>query len=203
MALKILNLNIWCSNSIVLKELINEAKKLKFTDKKLVKFTGIKQPEHMKVLIQVYANFLNEYYNTDIKFTLNIKKVKIDGSFGHIDLIDVTKGKMKMYLQNMTLLPNMSHEFTHFVQIINGNLGFTDDNLYILWKGEKHISVEEYKNLTTNEYNIYKELPWEKQAIVAKKTLPKLFLKSKYMDVLRSYDNPTINYIMDNDGLMY
>jgi len=163
------------------------------------KFTGKLKP-HEKILHNAYVDFLQDYYKVNLKIEISFRKPNKKLYFGFIDLIGLSNGKYKIVVEHILygILGKIGHEFTHCVQYKNGDLGFTEDELSVTWKGKPFITAKELGKIT--DFNEYKKLPWEAEAYKAQDKLADLFLKSSFFKDIQG-TNATIDFLFDNEAI--
>lgn len=153
-----------------------------------------------KKLYEAFLEFLQDYYKTNINVEILFRKPNTKKFFGWIDLIGLSNKKYKIIVEHQLsgVLGKIGHEFTHIKQFLDGNLGYSIDEVHILWKKKEYITVKEYNNI--NDFATYSKLPWEAEAYKMQDKLPGLFLKSKQFKDIQGTDS-TIDYLMDNNSL--
>jgi hypothetical protein len=153
-----------------------------------------------KLFFESAINFLNTKYNTSYNITLSIKKRALKGKshvFGHINLLDKNN---KIVIEDSgtdMMIIYLIHEYIHIKQRNTNAIGISTDKKYITWNRKNYISVVEYNSLSTDDYDKYKELPWEKEAITASEILHNEYFKSSNFKELKGKD-PTIDFIIGN-----
>lgn len=168
--------------------------KLKYILNEISKITGNKS-----VLNPLYLDFVkfctNKLSITD-DIVVNFKKMNKRHYDGYVS----NKNSNIIYIDSSsgikTQLDKIAHELTHIEQFRNKNLII--DNDYIKFNGKRFISVTDYNNL--RDYDEYKKLPWESEAITNGSRFVKDYLNSKYYDEIMD-TNPSLKYIKDNDLL--
>lgn len=150
-------------------------------------------------LIGAYIKFLQDYFKISQQVNIILKKPDSKAMFGFIDLISMSNGKYDIVIkyQFTTMLGHIAHEFTHVKQFIKGELYYSDDLIYILWKNEKFISVKEMSKMM-KDFSKYKELPWEKEAYKNQDDLPNKFKQSKHFKDLYIGADSTLTFVLDN-----
>jgi hypothetical protein len=130
-----------------------------------------------KIVYQDFIDFLNEYFNTNIKVKLKFKNLK-SNEIGYVNYNDtsIILSKNSGVEYNLGVL---SHEFTHLKQIEKKELSLKDDFLY--FKNKPIISKKEYENI--NNFKDQQNLPFEKEAYKNQKELTKKYNKSRLKGV--------------------
>ena len=162
------------------------------------KLIGKLQPYESK-LINAYLEFLQNHFNIKKEIDIILKKPDSKSMFGYIDLIAMSSGKYQIIIKYQfgTMLGHIAHEFTHISQYIRGDLDYTTDRTYIIWKNEPFITIKDLEK-STKDLVKYKELPWEKEAYKNQEILPDKFKKSKYFKELYDNADPTLIFVLDN-----
>jgi len=166
--------------------------------------SSTKLKPYERLLYKTYMEFLQKEFNTNIDISVSFRKMNVKNTkFGYIDIVGIANKKYKIVVENniFRVLNSLAHEFTHIVQVMDKrlNYGFDKDKIkYVTWKNKNFISVDEYSKFTSDDWNIYKNLPWEKEAIANQKSYPKLFKKSELYAKLKGKDK-NLDYFMDND----
>jgi transposase len=139
-----------------------------------------------KIVYQDFIDFLNEYFNTNIKVKLKFKNLKSNEA-GYVNFNDtsIILSKNSGVEYNLGVL---SHEFTHLKQIAKKELSLKDDFLY--FKNKPIISKKEYENI--NNFKDQQNLPFEKEAYKNQKELTKKYNKSRLKGV-----DPIIDLMWD------
>lgn len=150
-------------------------------------------------LVSNFVDFLKDYFNISKDVEINLKPPTAKAMFGYIDLVSMRDGKFKITVQNssMRVLNHIAHEYTHVAQFLRGDLDYTDDMKHILWKREEFITVKNLQK-TMKSFKDYQMLPWEMEAYSNQDKLPTLYKKSEYFDKLKSTDDPTLKFVLDN-----
>ena len=139
-----------------------------------------------------------------IKVTLRPLK-RMGPKIGDVRYEDLERGRAEIrFLSKGSLLMScgyIAHEMTHVKQYVRGDLrvSITRDGPVFLWQGKPYMSAKDYAAITN--YAEYAKLPWEAEAIRVQKTLPRQWLSSA-VPSLRGQD-PTLDYLIDNDLLLY
>jgi len=154
-----------------------------------------------KLLFNAYIDFLQDYYKTNINVEISFRKPNTKKFFGWIDLIGLQNKKYKIIVEHTLtgVLGKIGHEFTHINQFLKGDLNYSEDEKFIIWKKKEFMTVKEYAKI--NDFNTYSKIPWEKEAYKMQDKLPPLFFKSKYYKDLKGKDT-TLDYLMDNDSIL-
>ena len=82
-------------------------------------------------------------------------------------------------------------------QYLKGELDYTPDLGFVVWKKEPFISIKDLSK-TTKDLVKYKELPWEAEAYKNQQLLPEKFKKSKYFKDLYQNADTTLIFVLDN-----
>ena len=129
-----------------------------------------------------------------MKNKLGISSLKVKRGYtknkkykGFINLQEILNGKYSIKIKKDSgmeyAFSTIAHELTHIKQVYKKELGLSKDEKQMTWKGKKILNVSDYnKGLV---YNVYKELPWEKESDINMEKLPKMFMKSKEYDKLK------------------
>src|SRR5574344_901135 len=97
------------------------------------------------------------------------------------------------------MLGHIAHEFTRVKQYLKGELNYSDDKNFILWKNEPFIAIKELsKIMKAKDMVKYRDLPWEKEAYKLQAELPDKFKKSKYFKELYKTADDTLIFVLDN-----
>ena len=155
----------------------------------------------MKLFYGAVLDYARNYFDLheehiELRFrtaTLNIKK-------GQINLSDTEN---IITVQNGGIESNISfilHEFTHIKQKIRKEMTFEkrNNNWMLLWNGEPVISRADYTRIwkSDKEYNRYKALPWEAEAIELGKQVQGFFNSPQCQSLIGK--DPSIDYILKN-----
>lgn len=153
-----------------------------------------------KLLYNTYIDFINNYFNVNIKVEISFRKPSGKLYFGYIDLIGLSNGKYKIIVEHTLsdILAKIGHEFTHLVQYKNGKLGFTEDHKTVTWNGVDYITVKDLGKIT--KLHEYKKLPWEEEAYEVQAKIVKEFMKSSHFKEIEGKD-PNIDFLISNNAL--
>lgn len=172
--------------------------------KKYLKNTYIIKPkkikDYQKLLYTNLLDFLNDYFKVNLNITLIIKSPSKEVSFGYIDLIEATKGNYKIMVEEqLNILSEISHEFTHLVQIKRWRLSYSKAKDYITWLWKKYISLVELDKID----NIidHQKLPWENEAYKIQDIIVQEYLKSSDFIKIKNKD-PNICFLYQNNALL-
>ena len=152
-------------------------------------------------LISAYVEFLKNHFNVKEEINIIMKKPDSKALFGYIDLIAMSSGEYNIIIKYQfgTMLGHIAHEFTHVKQYLKGELNYSDDKNYILWKNEPFITIKELSKIMKSKDLVkYKNLPWEKEAYKLQAELPDKFKKSKYFKELYDTTDTTLVFVLDN-----
>lgn len=150
-------------------------------------------------LISGYMKFLQDYFDIQKEVNVILKKPDSKTMFGYIDLIAMSSGKYDIIVKYEfgTILGHIAHEFTHVKQYLKGELDYTPDLKFVVWKKEPFISIKDLSK-TTKDLVKYKELPWEAEAYKNQKDLPQKFKKSRQYQELYQNADATLAFVLDN-----
>jgi hypothetical protein len=150
-------------------------------------------------LIYGYLDFLKDHFNVQKEVNIILKKPDSKTDFGYIDLISMSRGKYDIVIKYEfgTMLGHIAHEFTHVKQYLKGELDYTPDLNFVIWKKEPFISIKDLSK-TTKDLVKYKELPWEAEAYKNQLLLPEKFKKSQYFKNLYQNADATLIFVLDN-----
>lgn len=153
-----------------------------------------------KDIFNNYVEFLKDHFNVSKEVEISIRKPNSKAMFGYIDLVSMKQGKYKIVVKNVfgTLLGHIGHEYTHVAQFLRGDLDYTDDLSFVLWKNQPYISVKDLNKFTKDDLVKYKELPWEKEAYHNQDILPNIYKKSKFFKELKDNASGTLLFVLEN-----
>lgn len=152
-----------------------------------------------KLLIDSVINFMKDKFDFDAKIT--VKKKNNERFFGDISLSDSSINKNKFILHynpNASIkyqITSLIHELIHVKQVVKKELGVTSDWKNITWYTDI-ISVKDYKK-SMKDINIYKNLPFEKEAYEYMEIGYNEYIESDYFKSLKGKDI-NLDFIIDN-----
>ena len=155
---------------------------------------------YFKLIYDDFIIYLKNEYNIKKPVKLKVQpKRKV--AVGDVNMSEMMNGKFVISTKSdrgvsVTLI-NIAHEMTHINQFLNNKLSSvqTEDGTFITWNGKPIISDKDYDSIT---YAKYKELPWEKEAIMQGLLLFKQYEKSGSVESLIG-KNKTLDYLIAND----
>lgn len=152
-----------------------------------------------KAAMEYYTKVLNI---NSVNTNLSLRKLK-KNTYGFVNLKDSLEDRSKYdivvssVVDFETALSFIAHELIHAKQIHFNELGLSDDG-YILWMGEKHITVVDYSEIKKrNDMVAYRALPWEVEAYGNQLKFRNDFYKSDEFKNLKGA-NPNLDYLIDN-----
>jgi hypothetical protein len=162
------------------------------------KIIAQKIPNWQKQIISSFLDFLKGKYSISVPVEIKIGG-KSKRSFGYADFNSFLKGKYTLNISDGSIeiqLQYIAHEFMHLLQFLNKNLQVDLKNKMLLWKNKPYMTIPEYTSIT--DYEAYKKIPWEADAITAAKPLADEFKRSKEFETLKNTTDPNLKFIFDN-----
>lgn len=165
-----------------------------------ISVTGVGS-DYNKILLEEFTKYLLEYFKLNINIKIKLKK-SMGKSFGYVDFNVALSKTPELVIEDggvPILLNRLTHELTHIKQVINKELEYDKGKEVIIWKGKEVIFFKDYNSKM--DYNKYKELPWEAEAINNSETLVKPFKITNYYKELSNKDE-TLKMLIDKDWLI-
>jgi len=160
---------------------------------------------HLKKIYEVVTEYLiDDIIGEKVDFKVYFRKMARKHG-GNIEINDTLRNlrdkKFKIFLNNTSGMVYqfgmLAHEMTHTKQILRGELSVSEDNKYIVWKGEAYITVIELLKIVDDyDFETYKNLPWEKEDYRNQKIYPKKIMDSDTLTKLKG-ESEQMDYIID------